>query len=319
MSHYIGIDIGGTMIKGALFDAEGGLLKKNEAPTQASLGPKKMIENIISAITALQQSGTDAAACGIGIAGVLDKERKLLIESPNLADIDHYPLKQVLQDAVNLPCFIENDANVAALGELWAGDGKNLNNYLLLTLGTGIGSGLILNKKLWIGENGKAGEFGHVTVNPDGALCGCGKKGCLEAHSSGSAMVRMAREELEAGKKTSLRDLSSSSHDSLTPKAIYTAARSGDQICLDIFSRVAYYLAIAIADVNNLLDIHHFIIGGGVSKGMDIFEAGLMVEINKRIFAVSRDKMHVIISKLGNDAGVIGAGYLAKTSLKENR
>ena len=310
--YIIGIDIGGTMIKGASFDTGGGLLRKEETSTQAEKGPEKLIENIVSLAHLLQKSNGKSSAMGIGIAGVLNKERTVLLESPNLPLINNLPLKKLLESELNTPVFLENDANVAALGELWAGDGKGLDNFLLLTLGTGIGSGLILGGSLWTGETGKAGEFGHVIVNPQGAQCGCGKKGCLEAHSSGSAMTRMAREALAKGRDSSLQNLYKDNPDALTPKAIYTEAKNGDALCLDIFQEAARFLAIAISDVNNLLDIHNFIIGGGVSKAYHIFEGGLRGEVEKKVFNVSRDKIRITISKLGNDAGVFGAGYLAK-------
>lgn len=313
--YIIGIDIGGTMIKGALFDLQGGLIKKDETSTRAEKGQEKFIENIISFVNLLQKETGKASSLGIGIAGVLDKERETLLESPNLPLLKNVPLKKLLESELGIPVFIENDANIAALGELWAGDGKGIDNFLLLTLGTGIGSGLILNGDLWTGETGKAGEFGHAVVNPDGAQCACGKKGCLEAHSSGSAMVRMAREALAKGRESSLQNLYKNNPDALTPKAIYTEAKNGDELCLEIFKEAARFLAIAISDVNNLLDIHNFIIGGGVSKASHIFEAGLREEVKKRVFSVSKEKIRIIISKLGNDAGIFGAGYLAKNGV----
>jgi len=308
----IGIDIGGTMIKGALFDLQGGLIRKDETSTKAEKGLEPFIENIVSFVNLFQKGTGKASSLGIGIAGVLDKERETLLESPNLPLLKNVPLKKLLESELGIPVFIENDANIAALGELWAGDGKGIDNFLLLTLGTGIGSGLILNGNLWTGETGKAGEFGHAVVNPEGAQCACGKKGCLEAHSSGSAMVRMAREALAKGRESSLQNLYKNNPDALTPKAIYTEAKNGDELCLEIFKEAARFLAIAISDVNNLLDIHNFIIGGGVSKASHIFEAGLREEVRKRVFSISKDKIRIIISKLGNDAGIFGAGYLAK-------
>jgi glucokinase len=313
--YIIGIDIGGTMIKGALFDLQGGLIRKDETSTKAEKGLEPFIENIVSFVNLFQKGTGKASSLGIGIAGVLDKERETLLESPNLPLLKNVPLKKLLESELGIPVFIENDANIAALGELWAGDGKGIDNFLLLTLGTGIGSGLILNGNLWTGETGKAGEFGHAVVNPEGAQCACGKKGCLEAHSSGSAMVRMAREALAKGRESSLQNLYKNNPDALTPKAIYTEAKNGDELCLEIFKEAARFLAIAISDVNNLLDIHNFIIGGGVSKASHIFEAGLREEVRKRVFSISKDKIRIIISKLGNDAGIFGAGYLAKQNI----
>jgi len=309
--HLLGIDIGGTLIKGALFDNSGSMVTRAEIPTGGDRGVDHFIENIIALAGTLQKKGPSASALGVGITGQLDRERRILIESPNLPLLNNLPLKEYLCSRLQMPVFIENDANVAALGELWVGDGRDIQNFLLFTLGTGIGGGLILNGKLWTGDLGKAGEFGHVIVEPGGAQCGCGKCGCLEAHSSGSAMVRIAREALAGGMASSLKTLYDTNPENITPKAIYIEARKGDALCNNIFHEAARYLAQAISNVNNLLDIHTFIIGGGVSKASEIFHAGLMQEVQNRVFSMSKDKISIIISRLGNDAGVYGAGFLA--------
>ena len=308
-NYIIGIDIGGTMIKGALFDHNGGLIKKEAAPTIADKGNDQFINCIASIVSSLNQNNM-ISAIGLGIAGILDKKRQILIESPNLPLIKNFPLKKNLESKLGVPVYIENDANIAALGELWADDEKDIDSFLLLTIGTGIGSGLIINRELWTGETGKAAEFGHIIVKPDGEKCGCGKKGCLEAYSSGSAITRMAKEAIESCKTSSLSKLYENGTE-LTPQTIYNEAAKGDTLCLDIFGVVSKYLAIGISNVNNLLDIHNFIIGGGVSKAAHIFEAGLLEETKKNVFSASKEKIRIIISKSGNDAGIFGAGYLA--------
>lgn len=313
-NYFIGIDVGGTMIKGALFDSRGKLIKKDSVATQANK-EERFFENIVSLIHLLQKGKGHVAALGIGLPGVLDKERETLIESPNLPNLHNVQIKKRLTTALDIPVFFENDANIAALGELWTGAGKGLTNFLLCTLGTGIGSGLILNGNLWTGEEGKAGEFGHMIVNPDGARCACGKRGCLEAHSSGTAITRMAKEALKSNRPSSLLNLYKGKPETLTPKIIYNEAKKGDALCLEIYMEAARYLAIGISSVNNLLDLHYFIVGGGVSKAFDIFENFLLQEIRKRVFTVSKDKIRILVSKLGNDAGIFGAGYLAKKSI----
>jgi len=315
-SHLLGIDIGGTMIKGALFNNSGSIIAKGEIPTGGDKGVDHFIGNIISLVETLQKK-SPAVALGVGIAGLLDRERRILLESPNLPLLNNLPLQDHLSSRLQMPVFIENDANTAALGELWAGDGRDIQNFLLFTLGTGIGGGLILDGKLWTGDFGKAGEFGHVIVEPGGALCGCGKLGCLEAYSSGSAMVRIAREALINGIPSSLKAMYDKNPGDITPKVLYIEARSGDALCNNIFHEAARYLARAISNVNNLLDIHTFIIGGGVSKASEIFHAGLLQEVQNLVFSMSKDKISIIISKLGNDAGVYGAGYLAIQGIGE--
>jgi len=306
-----GIDIGGTMMKGALFDSRGHLLNKEKIPTHPEHGEDAFIANIVSFVKKLQLEHSAAASLGIGIAGVIDKKRETLLESPNLPLFKNFTLKKLLETKLHIPVFLENDANCAALGELWAGEGKGLDSFLLLTLGTGIGSGLILNGQLLTGEVGKAGECGHIVVNPDGARCACGKTGCLEAHSSGTAIVRMARSALESGETTVLSSYYPARVSELTPKIIFDEALKGDRLCRQIYFDAARFLAIGISNINNILDIHHFIIGGGVSKAFHLFEETLLSEVKKNVFEISRNAISIVISKLGNDAGVYGAGYLA--------
>ncbi|MEI6125408.1 MAG: ROK family protein, partial [Pseudomonadota bacterium] len=155
-SHVIGIDVGGTMIKGALFDSRGALINKDSLPTMADQGKDAFIKNAVTLIAALSGQGTKVSAVGLGLAGVIDKERSMLCESPNLPLLQDFPVRKLLESALSIPVFLENDANCAALGELWAGAGKGLENFLFFTVGTGIGSGLILNGRLWAGEQGKA-------------------------------------------------------------------------------------------------------------------------------------------------------------------
>lgn len=310
-----GIDIGGTMIKGALFTEQAELIKKFETPSFPDKKYDEFINNIVSFIKGMSSENIKALA--IGIAGLIDSPRNMLIESPNLPLLKNLPLKSLLADKLNIPVFIENDANIAALGELSAGEGKTVDNFLLLTLGTGLGAGLIMNRQLVTGETGKGGEFGHIIVQPDGETCGCGKKGCLEAYASGSAMVRMAKTALKQDRKSLLMGLYHQNPDSITPKDIYTAAENNDDLAQEIFKTTAKYLAIGISNVNNLLDIHTFIIGGGVSKASHIFAEGLLQQVQENVFEISRDKISIRISRLGNDAGILGAGYLAWKGLSE--
>jgi len=311
----IGIDIGGTMIKGGLFDHQGACLQKNSIQTNVSLGIDCVIQNIIRLVRLLSTGARPPAAVGIGVAGVLDRARTTLLESPNLPQLHDIKLKKLLESEIHIPVVLENDANCAALGELWAGAGKNLDNFLFFTIGTGVGSGLILNGRLWMGEQGKAGEFGHLIVNPSGAHCACGKQGCLEAHASGSAITRLALEALTRGQESSLQTLFHVHQKSLTPELIYKEAAKGDSLCRSIYREAARFLAIGMSNVNNLLDIHHFIIGGGVSKALHLVEEYLLNETRQQVFSVSRDKIKISIASLGNDAGIYGAGYIAREIL----
>ncbi len=307
-NHAIGVDIGGTVIKAALIDSKSRIIKKTERPTCAEKGIVNFAELLKS--TANELRDDSVAGIGIGIAGVINRDRDTLIESPNLPGFNNYKLKKELASMLNTSVYMENDANCAALGEMWTGTGKNLDSFLFITLGTGVGSGLILNRRLWTGDEGKAGEFGHSVLLPDGPLCACGKRGCLEALSSGSAMVRTAKERLMCGEKSSLELIFNKNSAYVTPKSIYDEAVKGDEMCFDILEKSAKMLAIGISNVNNLLDIDNYIIGGGVSKSFHLVEEYLVSEVKRNVFPTARDRITISLSELGNDAGVYGAGYL---------
>jgi glucokinase len=312
MQNYVlGIDIGGTIIKGALFNSEGQLLETSSIGTQESQGKEKILGNLLSLVNSLQKKAKKVSAIGIGVAGILDAEKEVLLQSPNLKNLENAHIKNFLTEALRIPVYLENDANAAALGEKWAGAGKNIENFLCITLGTGIGGGLILRNELWSGENGKAGEFGHMIVAHRGVSCACGKNGCLEAYSSGEAISRMARKTLQSGVCSSLKNLSGGDFNNIDAEMVYHAARNGDTVAIEIYKQAAAYLAVGIANVNNLLDIHYVILGGGVSKAFDVFAPFLLEEIKKQVFIISRERIVVVPSALGSAAGIYGAGYLA--------
>jgi len=253
----IGLDIGGTAIKGALFGESGEIAFRNEIATPHDSGQAFFIDTLCDFAAALSDGHT-VDAVGLGIAGILDHECTTLLESP--------------------------------------------------------GSGLILNSRLWRGEQGRAGEFGHITVYPEGELCGCGKKGCLEAHSSGTAIVRMAAAAAHQHSATALRAYADTPEE-LNPKIVYQNACAGDAVSRDIFKAMAQGLALAIANVHTLLDLYTFIAGGGVSRAYDYFYPMVMEEIDQRIFSSVRGRIRLLRAELGNDAGVYGAAYAAREVL----
>ena len=312
----IGIDIGGTVIKGALFGSDCRLVQKRSVETGADKGREAVLKNLISLTHSLHSTDNRVSAVGIGVAGVLDQHKEVLLQSPNIKVLEQVLLQKVLSEALHLPVFLENDANAAALGEQWAGGGRELENFLLITLGTGIGGGFILHGELWSGENGKAGELGHMVVAADGQLCSCGKRGCLEAYSSGTAIKRMAQDALRAGACSGLQNLSGGDFSVIDAEMVHQAALQGDAVSRDIFKQMARYLAIGISNVNNLLDINSFIIGGAVSNAFEVFGPFLLDEVKRQVYRISRDTIRIFVSELGNDAGAYGAAYLGLQRLK---
>lgn len=317
MQNYcIGIDIGGTVIKGALFASNGSLVQKRSVETLADKGRDAVLKNLTALIHSLHSTDKRVSAVGIGVAGVLDQHKEVLLQSPNIKVLEQVPLQKMLGESLHLPVFLENDANAAALGEKWAGAGRELDNFLLITLGTGIGGGFILNNELWSGENGKAGEFGHMVVATDGQLCSCGKRGCLEAYSSATAIKRMAQDALRAGACSGLQNLSGGDFSAIDAEMVHQAALQGDAVSRNVFKQMARYLAIGISNVNNLLDIHSFIIGGAVSNAFEVFGPFLLDEVKRQVYRISRDTIRIFVSELGNDAGAYGAAYLGLQRLK---
>ena len=316
MEYIIGIDIGGTIIKGGLFSTDGRLVEAASIETQEYQGTEKALSNLLSLVNSLQEKGGKCVAIGIGVAGVLDIKKEVLLQSPNLKNLENVNIKDFLTKTVQLPVYLENDANAAALGEKWAGAGREIENFILITLGTGIGGGLILYGDLWSGENGKAGELGHMIVEQGGASCACGKKGCLEAYSSGEAISRMAREALQNGACSSLKNLSRGDFDIIDAEMVYHAAHNGDSVAIGVYRQAARYLAVGIANVNNLLDIHHVILGGGVSKAFPLFAPVLIEEVKKQVFHISQDRIVIVPSQLGSEAGIYGAAYMALKKMR---
>lgn len=331
----IGIDLGGTNIKGALVDFEGRIMMKKKTATLANAGPEAVAGRMGKLIRELEavavSSGQKVAGIGIGVPGQPDRGRGEVVFAPNLY-WRHVPLvkylRKELQSGAALhengglqrdafhesgeshgnaipPVILENDANVAALGEQWKGAGRGSVNMVMVTVGTGIGGGLVLNGRLYSGANGSAGEIGHTVIDPDGPQCSCGRKGCLETLTSATAMVRMAREAIDSGRATEL-----SKPENLEAKDIFMAARAGDSAALEVVNRAVYYLGIGLGNVINILNPDTIVIGGGVSHAGEILFEPLCRHAREFSLEAPAAAVRIIPAELGNDAGVIGAAKL---------
>ncbi len=307
----IGIDLGGTYIKGAALDLAGKILSEGKIETEVAQGQERVLENVARLVADLRKSSRlqSLAGVGLGVPGALDFKEGRIIESPNFPGWDNFPIRSQMEKAVGVPVIIENDASAAAMGERWIGAAQNIDNFLLITLGTGVGGGLVLGGRLWSGETGKAGEVGHMKITPDGPPCGCGSIGCLEVYASSTALVRMAREEWRRGQGSVVPPA-----EWITSLDLADAAEHQDPIAVAVFEKMAYYLGIGIANVANLLDIHHFILSGGVSNAFHLFEEPLRQEVARRAFGMPPQEAlkRIVIRRalLGESAGMIGAGHL---------
>ena len=314
----IGIDIGGTNLRGGLVDSQGNIIKRMKILSEADQGIDKLIDNLAGFIEEISQ-GESVYDIGIGIPGIIDSKQGVVTEAPNILNVSNYPLRSVLDEKLggDINVVIENDANSAALGEWWMGTAKDVNSMLMITMGTGIGGGIVLDNKLWTGAAGMAGEIGHMTIYPDGAKCNCGNYGCLEIYASATAIRRMVHEGLEDERlATSLREGTKDAHIEDIPLIVAEAANSGDQFALSIWDQVGVALGIGIASLINLLNVEMVVIGGGVSNAWDLFIETTYKEARKRAFKAPMERASIERGSLKDDAGILGASYLALQSKK---
>lgn len=310
----IGIDLGGTNIRTALINSSGEITGIHQQSTHPELGMFQILENMADVIIQLlneQHIKTEeVTGIGIGAPGFLSLDSGVIHFSPNLPTAKEVPIVNILKRLTHLPVHLENDANAAAIGEHWVGAGQGIDNLLCVTIGTGLGSGFILNGNVWHGSNDLAGELGHTTLLPEGLPCNCGRKGCLEAYVSATGIVNRVRIALNEGRKSSLRNLEKHER-SLTSFTVYEHAERGDRLAREIFEETGRYLAISLANVLNLLDLEMIIIGGQVSKAGDLLLAPTIQGIERRAIRTKFYPIRIVPPKLGDHAGIIGAAKVA--------
>jgi glucokinase len=294
----IGLDLGGTNLRAAAVSAEGKMLDKVSGKTDMQEGRDAVIVDMVGAINDLKaRCGTDKlAGVGVGVPGFIIIEKGVISGSHNLKDFDNYPIRDDISQRLGTPVILENDANAAALGEKWIGAGRDVNDLVMLTLGTGIGGGIIMNGRVLHGALGMAGELGHVTVLPDGNPCGCGNCGCLEKHASATAIVGMARM-MHLG-------------DDITAEGVYKLAVAGNQQARQVFETMGKMLGVALANLINIFNFPLYLLSGGVLAGWDQFAPSMMAEIEKRSYTFRNSKTRIEKATLGNEAGLFGAAYL---------
>ncbi|WP_141505281.1 ROK family glucokinase [Paenibacillus luteus] len=307
---YVGVDVGGTAIKVGICNAEGQLLHTYEGPTEASKGTDTILQNIAKyAQQIVIESDFDwenVDGVGVGIAGFLDIPNGIVKFAPNLK-IENVHLKDYLEQELNKTVKVNNDANVAALGEAWGGAGKGIDHCVCYTLGTGVGGGIIIEGKIVEGYMGMAGELGHMAIVPDleAIQCGCGKIGCLETVSSATGIIRMANDAVERGDRTSLAQV-----ENIMAKDVLDAAKAGDEVATRIVNRAAYYLGRSMAMIAIVLNPQYFIIGGGVSKAGDFLFDQIREVFEKYTQDQAKENVKIVAATLGNNAGVVGAAGL---------
>jgi glucokinase len=321
----IGIDLGGTSIRIGLFDAAMTLLDSHSMPTRIAAGPQSVVEEIASIVNDLLHRGAPYEATGVGIGspGPINLNKGVLGILPNFPGWDNFPLRCALHQATGLPVTLECDANAAAIAEwkLGVGASAGVDSMVMLTLGTGVGSGIILDGKVWHGMFGMGGEVGHAIVNPGGLLCGCGSRGCLEMYASANGLIRLAKDIAESPSGTvALRNLTAH-RDGCTTLEVAQLAEAGDASAKLAFERLGYYLGIGIANLITTLDVPLIVVGGGVASAWPLFCESMFKTVHdhsvvyrlvapKQRKIMEKDCTYICPAALGPSAGLLGAGLL---------
>ena len=303
-----GIDIGGTAVKVGLFDIEGNLISKWDFETVRTGNGKDILKDaanfILSKMDEMQLTKDHVLGVGVGIPGPV-KDNGEVLELANLG-LGHFNIEEEMINLTGLRVRAGNDANVAALGECWVGGGKGYQNMVLVTLGTGVGGGIVLHGSLLAGSNGAAGEIGHIFVNDkETNTCGCGKVGCLEQYASATGIVRLAKQILtERTDSSSMR-----TYPELSAKTVFDCAKAEDKLALETVEKACYYLGVALAHISQVVDPEVFVIGGGVSKAGEIITETTKKYYNQYVMDALKNK-EFKLATLGNDAGIYGAAKL---------
>ncbi|HHY70319.1 MAG TPA: ROK family protein [Thermoanaerobacterales bacterium] len=311
--HVVGIDLGGTKIASCLLDEEGDILKKVILSTLASEGPEAVIGRMKASVyEVVKQANVDRKsilAIGVGAPGPMDIEKGIIKNPPNLPGWVEIPLRDILREEFKLPIGLENDANAAALGENLYGSGKGIDNFMYITVSTGIGGGVVVNGKLFKGANGNAAEIGHTIINFQGPRCGCGNMGCWEAYASGTALARFAREGIESGRKTVIKDIAG--NKDIKAEHVFTAVKQGDDFAMELVDREGYYLGVGLANMVNAFNPNCIAIGGGLTHEWDLFSDRMFQVMQERALKANAENLKVVKATLGSDVGAIGAAATA--------
>jgi glucokinase len=333
-SFAIGVDLGGTNLRIAVVDTTGRVLEKISTDAEVARGRDYVLDEMCKNVRVLASKFGNAGhlmGIGIGVPGIIDRQAGLVHESPNLPGWRDYPVRDEIERRLRTQVILENDANAAAFGEKWLGIASEVDDMCMLTLGTGVGGGIVLQGKIWHGMTGMAGELGHTTVDPYGVKCGCGNQGCLEQYASATAIKRMALEMISRGEAPELAKAMNRDPE-FSAKAIYNMAVQGDDPARHIFQVVGQSLGIALANVVNIFNLPMYVIGGGVSNAWEAFAPSMVDQIVKRSFVykatvparvgielkgngandgtpVPRGTV-IVRASLGSDAGLFGAARL---------
>jgi glucokinase len=317
--YYIGVDLGGSRTKIGVSGRSGDILARRSVPTRGDEGPGPVVREIARAVDELVEEAELARSSlhgiGIGSPGPLDTERGVIIHTPNLKWRD-VPIREMVGNAVGVRTVLDNDGNTAAFGEWWKGAGFGAESLVCLTLGTGIGGGIVIGGEIWHGASDIAGEIGHMTIVVDGRECNCGNRGCFEAYASATGICSRAREEIETGRPSNLAKAVRGDLNAITSEIIFQQATGGDPLCREIMVETGRYLAVGVANILNILNPEVVVIGGGVAEAGELIFSPLLEEVGEHAFPMAVEKARIVPAALGNDAGMIGAIGLVRREVE---
>lgn len=302
-------DLGGTNLRMAAVNSKGEILYRTKKDTPKTDRADEIMRVIIEAAEeCIENSGGIEKILGFAVAApaTVNAEQGVILKAPNVPSLDGFRMIAAIENELKVEAILENDANAAAVGENWIGASKGYKNSIAVTLGTGVGGGIIIDGKVLRGVDGTAGEIGHICVEPLGAPCGCGSRGCVEQYASATAIVRQTQELASQYPKSELLEKTR-----LTSKDVFEAGETGDELALEVFRRQGFYLGIALAGLINVLNPEVIVIGGGAAAGWDLFMPHLLEQVEKRTYREPRVRAKFVKAVLGDDAGIMGAARLA--------
>ena len=309
----IGVDVGGTKIAAGFVDSSGAIVERTQVPTAAD-DAVAIVKDIVAVARRIASAHADAGAVGVGAAALVDVDAGVILGGPNLAYRD-VPLGDTLSKELGLPAIVDNDANVAGLGEAVYGAGRDAGDQVMVTIGTGIGSGIIIDRQIYRGHYGVGGELGHMVIDPDGPVCSCGNRGCWEAVASGRAIGRLARERVEGGAGADVLAMAGGDVKAITGELVGEAAMAGDPFARDVLAEIGRMLGIGLANIVNIFDPEVIVVGGGAAAGTgELLIGPARDSMRAHVIGLAwRKPVKVVKASLGNDAGIVGAAVLARS------
>lgn len=304
-------DLGGTHLRAAAVDRSGEIYFRQMQPTPQAKTPDEIVRALIAAVRECERQlgelGGAISGVSIAVPGTVNVAEGIVVQAPNVPCLDGFHLSAALANELNRPVILENDANAAALSEMWRGAGQGYRTIICVTLGTGVGGGIILDGKLWRGADGSAGEIGHIGVDPFGGVpCSCGGQGCLEVYASATAIVRMTREAKPRYPNSALHN-----SEDLTSEKIYQAGKEGDELALEVFRQMGVYLGVGLASLINVINPEVIVVGGGLANGWELFEKHMQRQITERSLPIAAGSVKIVRAQCGDNAGLLGAAWLA--------